>query len=181
MVPDYVSYIVGYRFWKLYKGALYSVYLDSGGPWPLRKLYRASVQAPFGNMGRVKYNSRYVVPGVHAFNSEAAITWPLEVWKRLDFTENPEHESYARPEAIVGGEVALWGEVTQYEFGYKASLAYPLNINHFFPYFPLRSADESMDLIRINYGIEVNVNESDWNRDQEVHSGALGVTGTTKT
>jgi len=150
MIPDYTSYVVGYRFWKLYKGVLRSIWHDDV-PWPFREIYRP---ADF--------------PGINAYFSEEKVVWNMDTWRKwMEWTPYPYpgRPYYARPEAVLGGKVALWGEVVQHELGYMSSIAYPLSINHFFPYFPLRSAEENMDLIRINYGIEVNVDESDWKRD----------------
>lgn len=173
MVPDYVSYVVGYRFWKLYQGKLYSAWYDEKH-WPFRQPYES--ESPSLYVGNILGNT-----GIHAHKSKLGHS--ILDLVRLSIAGYWDKAVYAvrTPEFLVEGKVALWGEVAEHRTGYRASKAYPLEITRAYLCLPERSLSGSMDLLRINYGIEVNVNESDWKRDQEIYSGAPGATGTIKT
>jgi hypothetical protein len=125
-VPDFVEPVEAWRVWRVStdegRVALHSAFADA--PWePGAPLCATCVkrQRSFRRLWRVE-KLHHDAPdigctcGIYGVRSFAAARWYLESQAALD------------PADRVIGRVALWGDVVVSQWGWRASLAYPLEL-----------------------------------------------------
>ncbi len=132
------GFIVGLRFWKRphesmrHKSDMFS--MSATHVWPSKKPMEAKVplQTFFDLPDANKYSGVFACKLV-------CLTSSLN----LSYT----HEYLRRDGELVHGLVALWGEVIEHEYGYRAQYAYPLTLS------VARHADHyGTDLLRLQEG-----------------------------
>lgn len=103
--------IVAYRVWNLDRATMQLKSCTQDYLWPLRKKICRDV---FNNKGvhAVKHLSRVLDDGAPSLYNPTG--FPQGLWTEY--------------KADVAGEVYLWGEVTEYQLGYKAEFAYPKSL-----------------------------------------------------
>ena len=101
----YISPIVGFRYWDVCLDVKNQPYLSScmiNIKWPYKKALASSFY----------YNYTQIVNhgiGIYAYKQHLL------------------HGTYG----LVGGEVYLWGSVSEHEYGYRAEFAYPKNLTDY--------------------------------------------------
>jgi hypothetical protein len=124
--PDYVEPLEAWRVWRvgMHEGrlALHSAYANA--PWEPGVPLSATCARPHRSVRRPwrMEQSHHHAPdlgcscGIYGARSFAAARWFLE------------SQSSVRPADRVIGRVALWGDVVVSQWGWRASVAYPLEL-----------------------------------------------------
>ena len=102
VIPDYVSPIVGYRVWRLYATELESF---DGKPWLPDRAFTARCRKTDHESPTDRCSC-----GVYAAKSYQSLR---TIYSSVFI------------EALVHGEVYLWGKVVEHDLGYRAQFAYP--------------------------------------------------------
>lgn len=132
IVPDSITPITGWRFWKIYgetnlvtqsaldlktRGNLWLRSIFAPNPWPKREKITAEClckDSPHIEPPEIESNC-----GVYAYKS---LRHALADYTREFLTQEPAMNSYA---GSIFGKVKLWGRIQHHRLGYRARFAYP--------------------------------------------------------
>lgn len=150
--------IVGYRVWKLKDGLLQSGVMPD--LWPARQRMTRGIKIDLTNR-QVNINpltgktTQDKSIGIHATKTERAIF--EKVSPEFDIFENTGlWDDY---KAAVAGEVYLWGEVKECQYGWLAEFAYPKRL-----WLPKKADVLTLMQLEQNYGVPVETRPDlgDW-------------------
>ena len=125
MIADYMEPITGYRAWNVHHNGLL-IGQNHAEPWPPYTPFVARCGQAISPL-HIK-DGQWVSPpvwscrcGVHAFNN------PMDVDRRVRYGRDLWTTGIQDigEEAMVWGEVKLWGRVIVHESGYRAEFGYP--------------------------------------------------------
>lgn len=131
--PDYCEPIIGIRAWFLsVNDHLEQIARWGELPyyWPIDDAPPALCIAKACSLTRTERHLPVQPSSTCGYWAFKRIDWPkIGIQQIMHHLDQGQHAGY-RQQAMVIGEVALWGRMIEHECGYRAEYAYPVSINH---------------------------------------------------